>query len=509
MFTHQDTHELLQKKVIPAKFHEANPEHIVVAYDRYIERNPDAETASVASKLEKFDYHTPYDVFHDLKLACGVEIVKHPVGLTIYKDIDAYFYSVSELLVREVERMGLDVFQEKEREDEEDMMDGYREEFERISKSLLQPNQEVITYLHKYEEPAIPQYNGLHGNSPPPPKFITQPLFSGFTGRSVLDTRNTEVPDPYLLARVVGSATTADSAVMKSFNYSATRIPAPNTNAQVLDSFFHPNWYTVEASKWLTYTQKSLNPPVVSKLFSNPESIELRTVEKKSNAVSFAPTCDLRNAAMSKGLKLSVWFNDIGYSVLKDLKAKDKSGESEDAPETTTEQKTSQPVEESKEAALAAERKSTEALSQSKSKEVKLENLARFMPETMATLKDLKDEAKQINSAADLQKIINSNLLKLQSLRQKRFLQSTSPSAPTPLEVACYKKIMKLVAILVDLKAAEGLSIDLPISKKLPVLLNDYPGVLPGSVTAKPSTSSKTGRLASIRASYKKKGRFL
>lgn len=509
LFTHKDTHEILSKKVIPVKFHEANPEYIVVAYERYIEKNPDAKTVSVASKLEKFDYHTPYDLFHDLKLACGVEIVKYPVGLETYKNIDSYFYFTTELLLKEVERVGHAVFQEKEREDEEDMMDGYRDEFDRISKNLLQSNQEVITYLHKYEEPSMSQYNGLHGQSPPPPKVITQPLFSGLTGRSILDTRNTTVPDPFQLAKVIGSATTADSAVMKSFNFSATRIPAPSSNAQVLESFFHPNWYTVEASKWLTYTQKSLTPPVASKLFANPESLELRTVEKKSNVVSFAPTCDLRNAAMSKDLKLSVWFNDIGYSLIKGLEGESQSGQLEHALESATASKISERAEEPKEEEKKDDIIQNELPSEAKSKEVKLENLARFMPETFATLKELKEETSQIKSAADLQKVISSNLLKLQTLRQKRFLQSTSPSAPTPLEVACYKKIMKYFALLVDLNAARGKKIDLPISKQLPVLLNDYPGVLPGSVSAKVSTSSKTGRLASIRASYKKKGRFL
>lgn len=498
----------MKKKVIPVKFHEANPEYIVLAYERYIEKHPDAKTTTVTSKLEKFDYYSPYDLFHDLKLACGVEIIKHPVGLKIYKEIDAYFYSVTELLVKEVERMGLAVFQEKEREDEEDMMDEYREEFSRITKNFHQSNQEVITYLHKYEEPNIPQYNGMHGNSPPPPKFVTQPLFSGLTGRSILDTRNTEVPDPYLVAKVIGSATTADSAVMKSFNYSATRIPAPTSNAQVLESFFHPNWYTVEASKWLTYTQKSLTPPIASKLFTNPESIELRTVEKKSNVVSFAPLCDLRNSAMSKDLKLSVWFNDIGYSVIKNQEQDGQSDESEQTLQTSTAPKTTEPAEQEK-AVTPAEVKPIEVVPQSKSKVVKLENLARFMPETLATLQELKEEASQIESAVDLQKVISSNLLKLQTLRQKRFLQSTGPSAPSPLEVACYKKIMKYLTLLVDLKAAEGKTINLPISKKLPVLLNDYPGVLPGSVSAKASTNNKTGRLASIRASYKKKGRFV
>lgn len=493
--------------VIPAKFHEANPEYIVVAYEKYIDKTPDCKKVSVTSKLASLDYHTPYDLFHDLKVACGVEIVKHAVGSSTYKSVDLFFHKTTNLLLNEVDRLGLTLFQEKEREDEEDMLDTLREDFERISKNRLHLNQEVVTYFHKHEEPVMQTYNGLHDQSPPPPKVITQPLFSGLVGRSVLDTRNTTVPDPYLVAKVLASAPAADSGVMKSFNYAASRMPPPGTNTQVLDNFFHPNWYTVESPTWLTYKRKTLTPPMTSTLISNPDTIELRTVQKNSTGLSFAPTNDLGHAVVSLALKLSVWFNDIGYGLLKAGEKTDvKSGAEAETnvtakPDAQNENQPSKPT---------SDDEDEPKLPTPKSDQIKVLNLVNYSPEAVNLLEELKQEKELITSVQSLQRVISTNLMKLQKLRQKRYLQSTDPSVPSALEVAHYKKITKLLTYLVDLKAAEGKQINLPISKKLPVLLNDYPGVLPGSVSAKAVLGGKTGRLASIRnATYKKKGRFL
>lgn len=461
----------------------------------------------MAAKLAQLDYYTPYDLFHDLKLTCGLEIVNHAVGSSIYKDIDLFFVQVTELLLKEVERIGLALFHEMEREDEDDMLEVYREEFDRISRNLLRLNQEVVTLLHKYEDPVIPQYNGLLGHSPPPGKTVIEPLFSGLTGRSALDPRNTLVPDPYLLAKVVCSSNSIDSTVMKSFNFGASRIPAPSSDTQILDNFFHPNWYTVEAPKWLVYKQKTLAPSRPSKLVVNKEPVELRTAEKISNVASYAPCCDLKNCVISQETKLSIWFSDIGYERLKnggaevDLKAALELDETKEAKKTqTTDLKDG--------AAESAKTVPTDRLYDPKSNVIKLENLALFNPEAMTILMELRDEKNQINSIADLQRVISSNIARLQSLRQERHQRSNTASHPSALETACYKKVMKLLTILVDLKAVEGKVMNLPISKKLPVLLNDYPGVLPGAVSSKVVSGSKTARLASIRATYKKKGRF-
>lgn len=442
-------------------------------------------------------------------MVCGVEIVNYHFGSEPYRNIDLYFHYVVDLLVQEVERIGYTLFQEKEREDEEDMLDSYREDFRRISKHKLELNKEMVTYLYKHEEPLTLPYNNLHGHSPPPPKIITQPLFSGLVGRSVLDTRCTTVPEPYLLAKVVGSAPTSDLSLMKSFNYGATRIPAPNSSAQVLESFFHPNWYTVETSKWLTYKQKSLNPPLDSKLVKHPKADDLRAFEKNSNIVSFAPSADLRKAVMSKDTKLAVWFSDIGYDKLSSIHK--KIGADVVQPEVSTSSLTAAIEEKPQENGVKSEKTeaaASEIIEKPKSNEIKLKNLALFVPEAKPVIEELRKENASVESARGVQRVISLNLLKLQKLRQKRFLQSANGSAPSPIEIATYQKILKLLTLLVDLKAGEEQRIDSMLSKKLPVLLNDYSGTLPGSVSSKPALGGKTGRLASIRASYKKKSRF-
>lgn len=456
----------------------------------------------MASKLAALDYHTPYDLFHDLKLACGVEIVKHNVGSSTYKNIDRFFHEATDLLLNEVDRMGLTVFHGKEREDEEDMLDALREDFERISKSKLQLNQEVVTYIHKYEEPIVQTYNGLNDQSPPPPKVIARPLFSGLVGRSVLDTRNTVVPDRYLLAKVVASAPAADSGSMKTFNYAATRMPPPGTSAQVLENFFHPNWYTVESPKWLTYKRKTLMPPMNSTLVSNVDTVELRTAEKNSSGLSFAPTTDLSNAVMSLALKLSVWFNDIGYSLLKG--GNSVKPDAEPSMVSTTAKNVPKSVE------SADDEEDEQPLPTPKSDQIKVLNLVNYSPEAAGLLEEMKQETAKITSVQSLQRVISTNLIKLQNLRQKRYLLSSDPGVPSALEVVYYKRIMKLLTYLVELKAANNKTITLPISKKLPVLLNDYSGTLPGSVSSKVNPGGKSTRLASIRnTTYKKKGRFV
>lgn len=497
-----DTHAVLKAAVVPLNFHEANPERIVVAYTLYIAKNPGADTTSVTARLATGDYATPYGLFHDLKVACGVAIVSHTVGSLAYREIDQYFQNATELLLREVEQLGLAVFAEKERDDEDDTLDALCTSFQRISRHRLQPNQEVVTYVHKHEEPSASFHNSFNMVSPPP-KAAAQPLFSSLTGRSVLDPRNTIVPDPYLVAKVVASPLIAESAPMKLFHYTASRMPPVGSITQVMENFFHPNWYTVEAPKWLTYKQNTLIPPRKSTLVRNTAASELRITEKKSSVVSFAPTSDSRNAVMSNELKQAVWFNDIGYNKL--LNAAAFAGENESGAETvldTHKDKTERSAS-SEPAPGVAE------LPGPRSNGVKLENLARFRPESVPALEQLKQEQQQMRSVLGLQKVISANLLELHRMRQKRYLQNTGYGVPSAQELVCYKKIMKLLQLLFELRAAAGKKITLQYSRKLPVLLRDYMGVLPGSVSTKSVSNGNSSRLVGIRTSQRKRnGRF-
>lgn len=501
-----DKDGLLKKELVPSGFHENNPNQIVVAYNEFMESNAKPTLMSVADKAKKNKYTTPYELYHDIKLVAAHEIVQYDVGTDKYIDVDFFYKFSTEILLREVGSLGLRL---QANELDEDTLGIFRDDFEKISKNYTVANGEVITHMHKYEEPIAPTFHGLYGAQQPiQTKTITQPLFSSLVGKSSIDLRNSVVPDPYQLAKVVGSgvASSTNSNSFKSFSKATARIPPPSLGpAQVLDSFFHPNWYTIEAPKWLKYKEHTLKPPVDSTLVKNADSDDLRAFEKQCQTMSFAPTYDLRNSVLSEDLKTSVWLNHIGLKQIDQIKEAYLQKQGKEI--TPPKEKADVVVEEA--TAPAEEGGTTDVTADftpATTNEINLENLALFNPEAFFLLQELKREQSELTkSPRDLQKNISTLLLQLNKLRQQRFLQNNSTD-PTSAEVVVYKKIMRLMTLLI--KSAEGQQVSLPLSKKLPVLLNEYRGVLPGPLPTRSISSTKANRLTGIRGPYKKKGRF-
>ncbi|GEQ71171.1 hypothetical protein JCM33374_g4852 [Metschnikowia sp. JCM 33374] len=517
VYAGSDPHDLLTKDVIPVEFHEANPEDIVRAYETFISKTPEAKVTSVKAKLAELNYHTPYDLFHDVKLACGIEIVKHAVGSDVYQEIDAFYMFCTNLLLQEVASMGLRLFQEKEREEDDELLDIFRDDFDKISSNHVSVNGEFVTYINKYTEPAVPTYHSAYNSQPEPEsKTIVQPLFSGLVGRSTLDTRNTLVPEPWSLTKAVGlGANTHSTGTIKSFNSVACKIPLPSqASAQVLDGFFHPNWYTIESPKWLQYKQKTLKPPLNSTLVKNCEANELRVHEKKSNLVSLGPAVDSRNSVLSDELKQKIWYSNIGRKQVDEIKKKhaEESSTGENSAKTAKSASEAEPTEtETGNEANEAENMEVDGEGKviTEDAEIKLENLALFVPEAVSSIEQLRTEkARVLKSPHEIQKVISLNLLKLNKLRQERYLHSTSPATPSLQETLLYKKVVKLLSLLARSNVANHKTLQLQLSKKIPVLLNDYEGVLPGPMPAKPVPTNKSGRLAGIKGPYKKKGRY-
>lgn len=506
----EDKRGLLKKNVVPTKFFEQDPAKITEAYLTFLEAQPKAAKTSISDKLAKSEYTSAYQFYHDIVVVSGHEIVKFLVGLDEYNSIDAFYKLTTELLLREVESLGLRLF---EKEDAPaDTLNLLRDDFHRISRNYSAPNGEVVMFMNKVEEPVAPVYHSLYSAQPTATKTTIQPLFSGLIGKSSLDARNTMVPDPYQLLKVLGTpkVLTNNSGTIKTFGNPASRIPGPAlAPSQVLDSFFHPNWYTIEAPKWLIYKQKTLKPPVESTLVKNANSNELRTSEKRSQTVrSFGPNTDLRNTVLSHELKNSVWLNHIGFKELGEIRRKHLGSKRPPIDETVA--STIALSEITPEAVAEKEAPAVEVAA--RSNQIKLENLVRFSPESVEMLEELKQDKDEIvKSPRDLQRIISASLLKLNKLRQERYLHSTASNAlpGSSAEAAVYKKIVKLLTILVKSKSSSGCELALRLSKKLPVLLNDYPGVLPGPVPSKALPASKTGRLTGIRGPYKKKNRFV
>lgn len=512
MFKDADSQNLLSKSLVPTKFHESNPDLIVQNYETYIQETPKATKVSIQDKLRKHEYSSPYQLYHDIKLVAGHEISQLAVGSEKYNDIDFFFKFSTELLLKEVGTLGLKL---KGDSPDDEILSVLTDDFERISTSYSVRNGEVITQIHKYEEPVAPAYHTLYGNQPPhATKTVVQPLFTGLVGRSALDTRNTVVPDPYQLAKVVGTpkVITGESGTLKSFGGFSSRLaPQKQPPTQVLDSFFHPNWYTIEAPKWLIYKQKTLKPPVDSTLVKNVNSNDLRVFEKQSHCVSFGPLTDLRGSVLSEELKTSVWLNHIGLKKIGEIRRDyltSKDGEEEDleqdVPAESKPVASSSVVNETRAAQKAEEAKSGKG----KPGQIKLENIARYNPETVSMLQLLKSEKDELlKSPRDVQKVISVSLLQLNKLRQERYLRPGT-SEPTSSEIALYKKILKLTTLLISSDATKQSEFTSRISKKLPVLLNDYHGVLPAPLTSKTAQIAKAGRLPGIRGPYKKKNRY-
>lgn len=504
VFASYDTHNLLQAALLPVSFHEPSPERIIHEYERFAASAGDVAKTSVSAKLEQGAYKSAYDLFHDIKLACGIEIRNHKVGSAAYKEIDTFYHRAVAQLLREMAGSGVRLFAEKET-DRDELLDVDRSDYTRISTDYLAANDDFITYINKFTEPSVPSFHSAYNSLPPPPKTVVQPLFSGLVGRSVLDTRNTVVPDPWGLAQALPAApNVADSNSYRTFNNTISKIPPPSqANTQVLDGFFHSNWYTIEAPQWLQYKQKTLKPPLDSTLVKNCDSNELRSFEKKSTLLSIGPTTDLKNAVLGEHVRLAVWFSNIGRQKI------DQITHGALAPETTEEVKkepTPAPKEES-EATDEAEEKP--AVENGPYSTIKLENVAAFNPEELAFLDQLKQEKEEIvETPANIQKIISLNLIRLNKLRQERYLHSTTPGIATSAETILYKKIMRYMTTLALSQAVAGKEVELGLSKKIPVLTNDYPGSLPGPVPAKPFSAGKTTRLAGMKNAYRRKGRF-
>lgn len=504
---HADKHQVLSADVVPEAFHEPNPESIVTAYHDHIARVPQGAKISVSLKLLASNYSSPYDLFHDLVVASAAAIIKHEVGSETYLEIDAFHKSVTKLLLRESEELGTRLVQDND-SDEEDSLGIFRDDFDKILKSYMASNGEFITHVNKYDEPVAHSYHNsytMHGAADT--TSVSQPLFSGLTGRSSLDPRSTVVADPWLLSKAVGCGpNTSLSGPIRAFRNPISKISLPSeANSQIMQGFFHPNWYTIESPKWLQYKQKTLKPPLDSTLVKNCEANELRVFEKKSNVLSIGPSVDSRNAVLGSDIKQAVWFSHLGSKKLADITHEYNGSKPEEPKPESESEETIEPEDKN-----IAEEQVQLTDAETASGQVKLENLAQYDPEDIKVLAELKEHKSQIvRSPLDMQKAISKRLLRLNRLRQERYLHSPSPSDPTNLEKALFKQIAKLLFLVAKSKASNGKILTFPVSKMVPVLMNDYQGTLPGPVSSQPTIASKSGRLASLRAPHKRRsGRF-
>lgn len=493
-----DSHSLLEKSVIPLTFSEDKPNAIRDSLAKFVSKSGTYPKVSISERVKSGFYHRPYQLFHDISVLATLEIVKHPVGSPVYLEIDNFFEYASERLFHETKSLHLSLI---ERELPDTQLDILRDDFVKISSEFLTRDSEALSFINTYEEQVAPAIHTIYGQqAPPTTKSVSQPLFSSITGKSSLDWRETVVPDPYNLLKVTSypKAVLTNTSTLKGFGNISSRIPAPSqASSQVLENFFHPNWYTIEAPKWISYEKEILRAPVESTLIKNGNATEYRATGKATQMLSFAPATDSRSAVLGEELRNAVWVNHVGLLRISKISPTNGSSELHAAAKDESAPKIATPVTED-----------TDDLDTvNPSGKVLLENLVKFDPEAATSIGQMKREIKQVlKSPAVLQKHILALTIKLNMARQERLL--SSGSKPSSNELILYKKIKTYMRLLLSSQAG-AVELDIPHSHKLPILTTDYHGTLPGPVPSKGGGFGRPGRISGMRGPYKKKSRFV
>lgn len=493
-----DSHSLLGKSVIPLAFSEHNPRAIRDSLAKFVSKSGTYPKISISERVKSGFYHRPYQLYHDISVLASLEIVKHSVGSPAYLEIDNFFEYARERLFHETKRLHLTLI---ERELPDPQLDILRDDFEKISSEFLTSDSEALSFINTYEEQVAPAIHTVYGQqAPPTTKSVSQPLFSSITGKSSLDWRETVVPDPYNLLKVTSypKSVLSNTGTLKSFGNISSRIPAPSqAPSQVLENFFHPNWYTIEAPKWISYEKEILRAPVESTLIKNGNATEYRATGKATQMLSFAPATDSRSAVLGEELRNALWVSHIGLLQIAKINRRNGSSELHVARDESA------PI-----AATSISEEASELDTINPSGKVHLENLVKYDPEAAASLGQMKREVKHVlKSPAVLQKHILALTIKLNLARQERLLNGPG-SKPSSNELILYKKIKTYMRLLLSSQAG-AIELDITHSHKLPILTTDYHGTLPGPVPSKGGGFGRPGRISGMRGPYKKKSRFV
>ncbi|CAH2351663.1 chromatin structure-remodeling complex protein Rsc58p [[Candida] railenensis] len=540
---------------IPKSFLEEKPDDILDSFAEHIKEHPlddEATTTSINLKIEKKEYKSFYQLFHDIKISSSSLIQKYKVGSSIYNRIDFFYKFTTELLLRESSRLRLSL-STTESSEETDFESQFAEDFDKISSTYSSENGEVIYLINKIDDPASiqqPIQSSLYPHNqqqPEPPKQKNQPLFTSLTGKSSVDKRPTLIPDPYQLTQVVPNSRLAyrESAKLNSLSPPISKIPPPTSQpTEMMNNFFHPNWYTLAVPSWLNYqaVRKQISSGATS--FTGKTTDEVSSTKAYNSYVkSFAPTVDSRSSIISQDFKSNIWLEHIGFDEINEIRDRfleskkpliessiedsvDKITSDEEtkvAVEGDDEIKNEEPINgkvEGTESEIngntagetAQKENETATDAETDAPKISLDNLINWDPSKIELLDDLKEDAEKIiESPKSFQRLISVHLLKLNKLRQQRFVGSNPSPIPSPVEIKLYEKIMKLLTLFMKNNNVTTNQLSLQFSKRLPVLMNEYVGSLPGSVV---STKNYTGnipknaRLPSIRGPYKKKNRM-
>lgn len=555
--------KILTTSKLPVGLFEKDSEKILLSYKKAI-GGKGVKYDNIKSRFDKGRYDSPYKLYHDIKVASAAIIEPLKLGSEEYKEIDFFYRFTTELLLQEVGRLHLTLLNHEKRELEpaSDIFNLLSEDYDRISYSYTATNDEMVTYISKTEEPDVQAYSNLPGHFPAPTKTVTQPLFSSLLYKSSLDTNPTFVPDPYLISKVVpiNKNQARNTNTLFTISQSSSHIPTPldQLPSALLKDFFHPIWYTIPVPTWLNYKSSILKPSTSTHSSTTatalssasngqtetPKLLVLQNRNSESNSSasyvvapgesvrSFASNVDLTDTIVTEDFKSRIWLQQLGSEEIQKIKKKylelnvpisnETKEESEDVEMDLSDAQredsieAESKVEDVRDADLKVEVANDDDYD--KSAIIDVANLLEWDPLKVQALDELIEEKKTtFESPQALQRHISTLLIKLNRLRQERYLKGETKSIAVPSngEIKIYNKLTKLIEISIKLYNVKPSDFSIEFSKKLPVLSTEFCGTLPIYVPVKPPPQynppqySGTARVPTIRGPYKKKNKNL
>lgn len=520
VFQRADDANILTRKVVPQDFHEADPVQIIHSLPAYIKAHPKQKTLSISEKYQGRRYSNIYSLHHDIKAVCSLEIVNHPVGSSAYDNIDIFYRFSTDLILREASRYHF-VLSKAPAGAPSEIQTQIQDDFAKISTTTSRTGEIFTHTLPEPESDAGSDTNTPNGFPSlynlylpqPPTRAKKQPLFSSLTGKSEVDPRPTVVPDPYGLAKSIpiNTAAASNTTSLQTLSPAVSKIPPPYAlPTEIIANYFHAIWYTTPIPSWLSYRSKIRKPAVESSLLKGKHNDDLRLVSRIDDSyASFAPVVDTRGAAVPLDLKNLVWLSHIGRPQIEEYKAqyyRTKEVASAEA-EAPKEEPRTEAVPE-----VVPEKVELPAVDDKKNLSIDIASLMQWAPGNMAELESIRQERQAITqSSALFARVITTTLLRLDKLRQERYFQSSTASVipPTQTEIRLYNKATKLILLFIEVYGVSASDLALRFSKKLPVLVADYSGTLPGMLAIRaPAVPGKSARLPSIRGPYKKRNKL-
>ncbi|ODV96203.1 hypothetical protein PACTADRAFT_2495 [Pachysolen tannophilus NRRL Y-2460] len=559
-----DKDDILTANVLPIDFPlEETPAKIFNSLFKYIESRENSlekiQTTSIWDLFKNTKNYNEngsiYKIYHDLKIVSIILLSRKKIGSPDYIKIDIFYKFSVELLIRESYRLNLNI-----------------NEFIKNTHPTTFPS-EFETQLSKDFAKITSCYNLDNGEALFIMGNNNTPLFSSLLQKSTLDDRELNIAAPFAKSKIIPHlphpTTPASTLGYVSPHFQKQSQQNQILPNEIMQQLFHPNWFALAATTWIKNSKKmggfAFAPQVDSSISIVSSELkgltwlqqvgfrQLKQIREKyraeAQAAAEAKAKEEEEAAKAKeeaeaAAKAKEEARVEAENAKEEDKAKIENGndkaktkkveeeeEAEEA-ETTIAQvpssaAASNPIAESTPADsqlldvttdgqedLQADMDVVMDIDQKDEAETSLDNEAKINLKNLLTYNpSISEESNEVLTSV-LKDLSTPNQLPLQKLINKYLMNlnylSRLPKRNMKIEKFYYFKILKLIDILITRHNISPNDLKLPISTKLPVVVNNYTGTLPGpSITLNHNDginggsghggrSNKTHRLSSI-----------